>query len=351
MSENVQEKNKEFNEFINKPVDINNSAYYSYFISFLKGEVFGTEIPDAKYSLFEEKFIAILNELSKIEDDDWKFDSYSYFLYSIKITRLLEENITHIFNSLDTTEDDCEKRNLFDRVVETIQEAGLLEKNFHIILQALEKITDEIERQFGFEFLLYFIRETPLLDENFKATLNTIFNFRDDEVVRSAFYTLTSTLGETQLSSENFGVLLSSLDKLSVVNKLLTFSDIITTLRVSDLPKEQKQAKFSLISNKFPDILKVISNIDDENNKRYNICHLLFSIRKTIFLEENFLAILNIIDTIRNLAYKRANISNVISTIKEEEEKSFNEKLKLIKERFPEYSDDIVKALKNEKDT
>ncbi|MFW9950815.1 MAG: hypothetical protein ACFFKA_11915, partial [Candidatus Thorarchaeota archaeon] len=145
-------------------------------------------------------------------------------------------------------------------------------------------------------------------------------------------------------SEEKFADLLNWIDHLSVKSKVLAFSDVINTLKVSKLPEEQKQAKFSRIKTKFPHILKVINNINNDNDKRYLICNLLFSIKKTSFLEENFIAILDMIATIRNAAYKKGNLSNVLSAIKEE--KSFNEKVLLIKERFPEYSEGILEILR-----
>jgi hypothetical protein len=343
MPDKEHDKDKEFDEFIKKPIDIDNSDYYSYFLSILNGEIFGTELPDKKYSIIEGILISILNELGKIKDEDWKIDSYIYFIPSIKVNRLLEENITNILNSVDMIEDDCEKRNIFYVIVDTYQEADLLEKYFTVLFHALEKINDEFERQFGFEYLMFLITKTRLVDENFADILNTIFKMDIDEVLRNAFSTLTSLLRETEVSEENFIEFLNSLDKLSVDNKLYAFPDIITTLKGSNLPEIQKLTKFSLIRAKFPNILKTICRLDDENDKRYNICHLLFSIRKTYFLEENFLAILDTIDTIKNTSYRKANLENVISAIKEEN--SFMEKVKLIKERFPGYSDELAKYL------
>lgn len=342
MAEKEQDKREQFNEFINKPIDIYNNAYYSYFLSILSGEEIGTELSDATYSLIQAKFINILDELSAIEDEEYKIKSYYELLYSIKINGFLEKNITNLLNSLEKTEDTSLKRNLLDSIVYTIHEAGLMEDFFTAFLHSLDKIGNELLNEFG--TLMFCIKGTHILEDNFTAILEVLIKIKNDDVKRSAFFDLSSLIANTPLSEEKFVDLLNWLDNLSVNSKVLAFSDVIGTLKISDLPEDQTQAKFSLIKTKFPEMLNVINEIRDDNDKRYLICDLLFSIRNTIFLEENFIAILNTISTIRDTAHKKSNLSNMLSAIKEE--KSFKEKVLLIKERFPEYSDELVKILK-----
>ena len=343
MPEKELDKNGVFNEFINRPIEINNSEYHSYFISIINGSAFGTELENTKYNLIEAKFILFLYELSKLDDCDYKFDAIGNLIYSIKVTRLLDENLPNILNSLDKIEDSCEKRNIYEIIVDSIQIARLLEKNFSILLDSLEKIEDVIEREFGFETLLFSIRGTRLLAENFTSILYTLDKLGDIEAKRSAFYELTSTVGETNLSEEIITDLLNFLDKFSGNHKILTFCDIISSIKHSFLLEEEKIAKYSLLKTNFPDILNVINMMDDDIEKRRALCNLMFEIKKTTLIEENFNTILNTIDNIIDDTHKRYSLSYVISAIREEQ--SFNEKLTLIKERFPKYSDELVEIL------
>ncbi len=343
MPEKELDKNEVFNEFINKPIEINNFEYYSYFLSIINGSEFGTELKNTKYYLIEAKFISILNELSKLDDSDYKLEEISYLISSIKVTRLLEENLTNILNSLDKIEDSCEKRNIYDIIVYSIQEAHLLEKNFSILLDSLEKIEDGFEREYGFETLLFSIKGTRLLAENFTTILYTLDKLGDVEAKRSAFYRLTCTISETNLSEEIITDLLNYLDIFSGKHKILAFCDIISSIKHSFLLEEEKIAKYSLTETHFPNILNVINIMDDDIEKRRALCNLMFGIKKTTLLEENFNTILNTIDNIIDNTHKRYGLSYVISAI--HEEKSFNDKLTLIKERFPEYSDELVEIL------
>jgi len=342
MPKKAHDKNGVFNDFINKPIDIRYFEYYTYFLSIINGSEFGTELQDTIYNQIEAKFITFLKELSKLDDCDYKFNEIGALISSIKVTRLLDQNLPFILNSLDKIEDSCEKRNIYEIIVYSIQEAHLLEKYFSILLDSLEKIEDVFEREFGFETLLFSIRGKHLLTENFTPILYTLDRLDDIKAKRSAFNQLTSSVGETNLSEKIITDLLNYLDKFSGNHKILTFCDIISTIKHSFLLEEEKVAKYSLLQTKFPDILNVINMMDDIE-KRRALCNLMLKIKKTTLLEENFDAIFDTIDKIIDDTHKRYGLSYVISAIRGE--KLFNEKLTLIKERFPEYADELVEIL------
>ena len=343
MPEKELDKNKLIEEFINKPVDINNLDYFYYFLSIIRGTKFGAELMNTHYSQIEAKFITILNELTKIDDIDYKVELY-YELISSNNIPLIEKNVGNILNLLDKREDSYVKRSIFDFLVYTLKRTHLLENMCTVLLNSLEKIDDEYERKHAFSTLMFSIRETSFLEGNVIAILDSLDTIGDEEVKRSAFYNLTSIIRETHLSEENITAILSFADKFSGKNSVFAFCDIISLIKFSDLREEQKIAKYSLIGTKFPDILDTINEMKDDTDKRSTLCHLLFPIRRTCLLEDNFTAILNTIEKIIDDTERRYSLSYVISAI--EKEKLFKEKVMLIKDRFPEYSDELMEMLK-----
>jgi len=334
MPEKELDKNEVFNEFINKPININNIDDYSYFVSLINGSEFGTELENTKYYLIEAKFNSILYELSKSDDSGYKIEMFSELIYPIMVTRLLDENLPNILNVLDKIEDSCEKRYIYQIIVDC-QFFDLLEKNFSILLDSLEKIEDVGERKLGFETLLSSIRGRRLLAENITSILHTLDNLGEVEAKRSAFYHLIQIVGQRNLSEEIITALFNFLDKFSGNHQILLFCAIISSIKHSTLLEEEKRAKYSFIKTNFQDILNVINVMDDDIEKRRALYHLMFTIRNTTLIEENFNTILNTIDNILDDTHKQYGLSYVISAIRGEQ--SFNEKLTLIKERFPKY--------------
>lgn len=331
-TENQTKKNEVFNEFINKPINIYNIDDYSYFVSLINGREFGTELENTKYYLIEAKFNSILYELSKSDEID--YEMFSELINPIKITRLLDENLPNILNILDKIEDSCEKRNIYQIIVYN-QFFDLLEKNFSILLDSLEKIEDVDERRLGFETLLSSIKGARLMAENITSILHTLDNLGEVEAKRMAFYHLIGIVGQTNLSEEIITALFNFLDKFSGNHQILLFCDVISSIKHSTLLEEEKRAKYSFIKTNFQDILNVINVMDDDIEKRRALYNLMFTIRNTTLIEENFNPILNTIDNILDDTHKQYGLSYVISAIRGEE--SFNDKLTLIKERFPKY--------------
>jgi len=336
-----------FDKFINKPVDINSTDYFYYFLSIINGREFGIKLTNEKYSLIEAKFISILNLLSELDDDDYKVDSFIEYISSIKIPRLLEENVTNILNSIDKIEDSYVKRNAFAILIYSIQETDLLEENFTALLNSLERIKDMYEKRNAFDTLMFSIRGTCLLEKNLTAILSILYKIDDNEVKRSAFYTMTPLIGERPLLGEKFTEVLSFLDEFSGWEKIHAFSEIISSIKISDLTEEQKTTQYSLIESKFPDILKTIDKINDDIDKRRAFCYLMWSFKRTYLLEKNFSALLNSVEKIVSKTHKIYSLSYMISAF--EGNKVFNEKITLIKEQFPEYMNELDEVLREKK--
>jgi hypothetical protein len=310
---------------------------FSYFFSSIKGTKFEAELMNTKYYLIERKFISILDDLSGMVDNDYKIDDFSNLISSIRETHLLEEKITDILSVLDKVKDSYVKRNVFQVLIYTLRGTHLLEEYFSSILISLEKIEDKYEREHAFDTLIYSIKGKGLVRDNFTTILKILDNFDDDELKRSAFYNLTPIIGKTDLLEERLADIMTFLDGFSTRDKISAFSDIINTIRVSKLQTELKITKYMLFDTKFPTVLNTLVELDDMG-KRRALCNLMFSIKGTPLLEINFRTILDTIDTIVDETHKRFSLSYVVSAIKET--KLYNEKVLLIKERFPQYFDE-----------
>ena len=211
-------------------------------------------------------------------------------------------------------------------------------------MNSIGTIEDEDERRNAFDTLMFSIKGTCLLEENITSILSILYKIGDTEVKRSAFYSLTFFIGDNPLLKENFTKILNFLDEFSGKEKVHAYSEIITSIKNSDLTEEQKTTQYSLIESKFPNILKTIDKINDDVDKRRAFCYMMWSLRKTYLLEKKFSALLDSIEKIANKTHKIYSLSYMISAFE-----GNPEKVALIKERFPKYVKELNEVLKEKR--
>lgn len=137
------DKNELFDEFVNKPVNKDTIGDFSYLFYQVKRIHFGTELMNSERLLIENKLIPIFNELSTMDDNDYKIDLYSSLINSIKKLHLLERNFPNILSSLEMIDDSYVKRNAYYSLIDAIQNTKLMEEYFTNILNSLETIKVE----------------------------------------------------------------------------------------------------------------------------------------------------------------------------------------------------------------
>ncbi|MFX1322331.1 MAG: hypothetical protein ACFFAQ_11885 [Promethearchaeota archaeon] len=268
------------------------------------------DIHDEEYELFQGLIPEFLKGLDKLPDNSRKFESFTNLLNEIKLTEtinkcysLIEEKFTALINEIDKLQGN-QKYSAFCSLIRAIKGTNLMGKKFPDLLDGLSKLTDDIGTEYkcpAFSYLLDAIIEidtregTNLMGKKFPDLVNGLDKLRDDDNFRDLvrviygttliLSTLVRTINGTKILNKYYSLIKSKI--VSILNWLDTFPIMMKTDSFLLFFDEIKGTEimnnddfYPLFTQKFLSLLNEHDK-ESENSKHHFFSELIKAIKGT----------------------------------------------------------------------